>query len=264
MGVSRAGFYRHLSLGKQAERSNPDALDKDIETLYQAKHRRYGAPRIHRALRRQGYNVSLATVGRRMRKRGLIALGKRRRRPNGYTTERNNLFPNLLRRQFYAQHPNQIWVSDITFLETAGRWSYLCTVIDLYSRAVVGWSFHKRAESTLVTSALTMALWRRNPQPGLIFHSDQGAQYRSLQLQELCDSNRIRQSMSAPASCLDNAVAESFFATLKRELARSFVSFAVAKRAIFEYIEGFYNCNRDHSFTGFVPPMTFEQLNCAA
>lgn len=168
--------------------------------------------------------------------------------------------PNLLRRDFHVLQQDRVWVGDITYIWTTEGWLYLAVVIDLYSRRVVGWSINKRMTKQLVIDAILMAIWRRKPAPGLIFHSDRGSQYCSNDFQRLLKTHGIKSSMSRKGDCWDNAVAESFFGTLKLELVfwEKYVTRAQAKGSIIEYIEMFYNSQRRHSYLGYLTPMEFE------
>ena len=187
---------------------------------------------------------------------------KQKKKFKATTDSKHNLpvSPNLLKREFTVLQPNMAWVGDITYIWTEEGWLYLAVVIDLYSRRVVGWSINKRMTKQLVMDAILMAIWRRKPAPGLIFHSDRGSQYCSHAFQKLLNTHAIRSSMSRKGDCWDNAVAESFFGTLKSEtvFGERFETRVQAKRNLIDYIEMFYNSQRRHSFLGYLNPMEFE------
>jgi len=221
---------------------------------------RYGAPRIHRELAREGVLVSRKRVARLLREAGLRAKGRRKYKP---TTDSNHTLPvapNLVQRDFQTERPDAVWVSDITYIWTRHGWMYLAAILDLYSRKIVGWSLADRMTASLVCNALDAAVRIRRPCPGLIFHSDRGSQYASRIFRRRLGRHQMRQSMSRRGDCWDNAVAESFFATLKKELVRdrAFDSHDQARSAIFEYIEVFYNRQRAHSFLSYATPNQFE------
>jgi transposase InsO family protein len=196
-----------------------------------------------------------------MREQGLV--GRRRRRFRITTDSSHGLpvAPNLLKREFRTDAPNKVWVTDITYLWTREGWLYLAVILDLYSRAVVGWSMSESLSRELPLAALDMALRSRRPLPGLVHHSDRGTQYASADYQQALAQHGLVCSMSRTGDCWDNAVAESFFATLKTELVyeTDFVTRAQARSAVFDFIESFYNRRRRHSFLGYVSPVEFEK-----
>src|SRR5574341_1991582 len=221
----------------------------------------YGSPRVLAELRARGHRTSRKRVGRLMRARGLAA---RRRRAFRVTTDSAHarpVAPNLLARQFAPGPPQRGWVTDITFMATGEGWLYLAVVLDLFSRRVLGWALSERLTSPLPLEALRMALARRRPAPGLLHHSDRGTQYVSTAYQGLLARHGIVISMSRRGNCWDNAVAESFFATLKVELVQgaSWPTRVHARRAIADYIELFYNPQRRHSSLGYLSPIAFER-----
>jgi len=266
MQVSRSGYY--------AWRGRPEGIrrveDRQLLPLIQASHRTsrrcYGSPRVYRDLVGQGVTVGRHRVARLMREDGLR--GKRRRRFR-VTTQSHHGLPvasNVLQRQFSPSGPNQAWASDLTYLWTAQGWLYLCVILDLYSRRVIGWSMGARIDRGLVVQALKMAIAHRDIVPGrLLHHSDRGSQYASHDFNALLDAWRITPSMSRKGNCWDNAVVESFFATLKVECTRDvkLETRAQTRSLIFEYIEGFYNTKRQHSFLGYMSPAEYERINSA-
>jgi len=231
-----------------------------IQLTYQASRQTYGSPRIHAALQRQGVVCGRHRVARLMRSYGIVARRRRKRFP--VTTQRQPgaiPAPNLLNQEFSASAPNCKWVTDITYIDTAEGWLYLAPVLDLYSRLVVGWAMADNLGAGLVVNALRMALARRHPPAGLLNHSDQGSQFISLDYQLLLLSHDCQISMSRVGNCYDNAVMESFFSTLKAECATGpFTNRAQARRAVFEYIEAWYNRQRLHSSLGYLSPAEFE------
>lgn len=261
LGVGRSGYYAWRSRpASQRARAN-DALLVQIQAEYETSRATYGSPRIHAALQRQEVRCSRKRVARLMRLHQIRARTRKKRRP--VTTQREAgaiPAPNLLNQEFTASAPNQKWVTDITYIDTAEGWLYLAPVLDLYSRKVVGWAMADHMEASLVEDALKMALLQRQPQAGLLHHSDQGRQYTSQTYQELLAASHCQISMSRAGNCYDNAVMESFFGTLKTECTTGqFSSRAQARSAIFEYIEAWYNRQRLHSSLDYLSPLEFER-----
>lgn len=232
-----------------------------IRSSFDESRQTYGSPRVHDDLRDQGERVSRKRVIRLMQASGLRARVPRRR---VRTTDSNHalpVVPNLLAREFRTERPNEGWVTDITYLRTPEGWLYLAVVLDLYSRFVVGWATSTTIDRQLALDALTSARLRRKPKPGLLHHSDRGTQYASEDYQNALDEAGMIGSMSGRGNCYDNAVAESFFSTLKQELGEDFDSHAYARRELFDYIEVFYNQRRKHSTLGYKSPAQFERIN---
>jgi putative transposase len=260
-GVSRSGYYAWLTRPRSARCASDEELLTVIEQIYTEKRQRYGAVRIHRQLRRRGWRCSKKRVARLMRQRGLKA---RRRRTWVRTTDSRHALPiakNVLNREFDAGQPNQKWAGDITYVPTSEGWLYLAVVIDLFSRRVIGWSMSNRIDQLLARSAMLMALRTRRPNGALIVHSDRGVQYAAGDYQQLLADWSVTPSMSRKGNCWDNAVSESFFATLKNELVHheQYRTREEAQRSIFEYIEIFYNRERLHSTLNYCSPVEFEQ-----
>ena len=259
--VSRSGFHA-WERRRPSRRAQEDArLVRRIEAIHARSRATYGAPRVHAELRHEGVRVGRKRVERLMRRRGLSGLVKRRR---GRTTVRVpgvRVAEDLVRRDFRPAAPDRLWVADLTYVRTWEGWLYLAVVIDCFSRRVVGWAIDARMEARLVVDALEMAVARRRPAAGLVHHSDQGAQYVSLVFGRRCEEAGIRVSMGAKGSALDNAVCESFFSSLKKELLhrRSWPTKREARTAVFEWVEGFYNRTRRHSSLGYLSPVTFEE-----
>ena len=262
LGVSTSGYYAWCQRPvSQRVRAN-NGLTAKIKTIFQASDGSYGSSRVYNELVEMGVSCSLNRVAGLMRRHG-IAAKQPKKRPV-VTTVRDPadpVAPNLLNRQFQALAPNRTWLADITYIPTAEGPLYLAAVLDLYSRKIVGWAMadHLKTESPL--AALSMALQQRQPEPGLLHHSDRGSQYTSNLYQSVLDGYRCRVSMSRVANCLDNAPIESFFGTLKTERTdrRHYRTRIQAQADIFLYIEGFYNRRRRHSALGYLSPDQFEQ-----
>jgi transposase InsO family protein len=230
-----------------------------IERVFKAHAQRYGSPRVTRALRQEGRRVGKNRVARLMRQQQLVARKKRAFRPKT-TVAAQRAEPNRIA-HLVPERPNQIWVSDITYVATAEGWLYLAVILDLFSRRVVGWKLDDRLEAGLVHQALQNALVLRQPRVGLYFHSDRGCQYTSQLVRKPLEVIQAIPSMSAPGNCYDNAKAEAFFSSLKTEcfpVSNCFESKAQARRTIFEYLEVYYNNQRLHSALGYQSPRQYE------
>ncbi len=261
--VSRSGFYAWVRRGPSERARQDERLREAIRRAFHDSHGRYGSPRILRELRAQGIRTSKRRVERLMREEGLCARPRRRFVVTTNSAHRETLAGNQLDRQFAveaAEGPDRVWVSDITYLWTADGWLYLAVVLDLATRRVVGWGMGTTLETTLVLDALRMALRRRRPEPGLLHHSDRGTQYASAAYRAALAAAGMVASMSRKGDCWDNAVAESFFATLKWELVRRsrWATRAEARTAVFDYIETWYNRRRRHSSLGYLSPAEYE------
>jgi len=261
LGISRGGYYAWRSREPSERTRQQEQLVGKIKAIQEEVKYRYGSPRITRELRRRGVRVGHNRVARLMALNGLGARGKKRFRSTTDSAHSLPVAENLLNRAFEVAEANKVWVSDITYIPTAEGWLYLCTVMDLHSRKVVGWSMSRRMKSELVVQALIMAMVRRRPSKGLVFHSDRGSQYCSHVFRRWTQRWGIRQSMSGKGDCWDNAPAESFFKTLKSELYghRAFRSRQEARTVLFEYIEVFYNRVRLHSSLGYLSPVEYER-----
>jgi transposase InsO family protein len=260
--VSRAGFYAWHTRAPAPRTQQDQRLGVEIQAIHAESRQRYGSPRVHAELRDRGQRLGRKRVARLMRQQGLCA---RRRRRFRVTTDSNHpwpVAPNVLARQFAVVAPDTAWVTDITYLWTREGWLYLAVILDLFSRAVVGWAMSMHITRHLTLQALTMALGRRRPPQGLLHHSDRGSQYASTDYRDALKAHGIVCSMSRRGNCWDNAVAESFFATLKVELGHADLPWLTrghAQGEVFEYIEGFYNGQRRHSTLGYLSPLTFER-----
>jgi transposase InsO family protein len=266
LGVTRSGYYCWLRRGLNRRQKRDRALLEQIRKSYRQNNGRAGSPRVHEDLLDWGYCTSRKRVARLMREAGLRAKTKRKFR---VTTQSKHSLPvadNLLGRDFTVKSPNKVWVSDITYLWTREGWQYLCVVLDLFNRQVVGWNLSHRLMSELAEDALIRAVMRRRPSAGLVFHSDRGVQYCSRSFRKLLKRYGMVQSMSRKGDCWDNAVAESFFGTLKRELVyhETYRTRAEARLSVFQYIEAYYNRRRRHSALGYLSPIEFEQVAMVA
>jgi len=259
--VSRSGFYSW----HRGDRSRRELSDRrllvEIKSVFETSRRTYGSPRIYDELRKKRWCCSLARVERLMREQGITPPTKRKFRKTTDSDHLHAIAPNLLDRDFTSPSPNRRWSTDITYVWTREGWLYLAIVMDLFSRRIVGWSMRKTLARPLVLSALSMALGQRNPDSELLHHSDRGSQYASNDYQEELRRRKITCSMSRRGNCWDNAVVESFFSTLKRELIHrhQFQARQEAVRAIFDYVEVFYNRQRSHSHLGYLSPVEFER-----
>lgn len=261
LSVERSGYYAWLKRipGKRELANN--SLDLKITSLFRVNQQRYGAPRITNELKANNEICSKNRVARRMKYLKLRAKAKRKFRVTTDSKHNLPIAPNLLNRNFHATQPNQKYVGDITYVWTNEGWLYLAVVIDLYSRAVIGWSIQPTMTRQLVCDALTMALWRRGFPRGVLFHSDRGSQYCSSDYQKLLKKYGFTSSMSRKGNCWDNSVAESFFNSLKIELIYDYryKTREEAKQSIFHYIEAYYNRVRRHSAIGSIAPLVFEK-----
>lgn len=259
--VSPAGYYAWRSRTESPRSAaNRDLLDH-ITRVHRDTRGRYGSPRIHVELRAQGRRVSRGRVERQMRRHGIRAIMAPPRRVRTTNSRHDHpIAPNLLNRNFSAAAPNQVWLTDITYVETGQGWLYLAAVMDLYSRKIVGWAMDDHLRTELPLAALNMAISTRRPGPNLIHHSDRGAQYASTDYRTALQSAGMQASMSRRADCWDNAPMESFFHTLKTEQVhhQHYATREHAKSDIFAYIEGFYNRTRRHSSIGYKTPIEIE------
>lgn len=243
-----------------------DRLVLEIKVVHEKSRRIYGSPRITAELRASGIRCGKNRVARLMRENGIRAKTKRRFK---ITTDSKHSLPiaeNLLKQEFTADAPNITWTEYITYIWTKQGWMYLVVVLDLFNREIAGWSMRKRITKDIVIEALIMAIQRKRPQKGLLFHSDRGSQYTSHEFRKLLEKDHFIQSMSGKENCYDNAVTESFFHTLKTELVyfEKYRTRSEVPQSIFEYIEIFYNRIRRHSYLGYVSPVDFGRLSMAA
>jgi transposase InsO family protein len=261
LGVSPAGYYAWRARPESRRAADNRQLVDDIKRVHRDACGRYGSPRIHAELRAQGRGVSRGRIERLMRRHGIRAIMARPRRMR--TTDSRHDFPiapNLIERNFTADALNRTWLADITYVETDQGWLYLATVMDLYSRKIVGWAMADHLRADLPLAALAMAIAAQRPGAGLIHHSDRGVQYASAEYRKMMQLAGLRASMSRKADCYDNAPMESFFHTLKTELVhhQRYATREEARLNIFAYIEGFYNRTRRHSAIGYISPIEME------
>lgn len=256
--VSRSGFYDFCKRGPSQRSKDDERLSAKISDIFSASKETYGARRIAKKL---DETCSRHRAARLMRGMKLVPKKRKRWKCRHRKVERPNVSPNLLQRNFEVAHPNKVWAGDIKYIWTAEGWLYLATVLDLFSRKVVGWAMSARADAELVKEALVMAHTERRPEAGLIFHSDQGCQYTSHSFHDLLKQRGVTGSMSGRGQCLDNAVAESFFSSLDTELLwnNPLKTRSEGRLEVFKYIEVFYNRERLHSTLGYKSPLQFEQ-----
>ena len=264
--VSRGGYYAWRDRGESARTLQERQLVRQIREIHTGLRRAYGSPRVYAELQDRDILCGEHRVARLMRKHGIHA---RRRRRFRVTTQSDHTYPvapNVLNRDFTAEQPNQRWAGDITFIWTFEGWLYLAVILDLFSRRVVGWATSHQIDRSLTLRALAMALDSRSPQDNLLHHSDRGGQYACRDYRRELRERKINCSMSRKGDCWDNAVLESFFATLKKELTHheEFLTRRQATRQIFGFIEGFYNTSRKHSFLGQISPAQFEERHATS
>jgi putative transposase len=259
LGVSRSGYYRYLRRGLSRRREENERLLVRIREIWGARRKVYGSPRITAELRSEGHRCGKNRIARLMRENGIRSLMRRQFKVTTRSDHRLPVAEDLVKRDFTAASINELWVSDITYIWTWEGWMYLAAVMDVHNREVVGWTLRERPTKDLVVDALLKGLRTRRPEAGLIFHSDRGAQYASFEVRNLLRQWQARQSMSGRKSCFDNAVMESFFSSLKRELVHleTFHTKAQARQSVFEYIEIFYNRQRRHSSLNQRSPMEY-------
>jgi putative transposase len=262
LDVSPSGFYATQGRPKSPHALRDEDLSERVAAAHVASNRRYGSPRVHAELKASGQRVGRKRVARLMREKALVARKRRRFRTTTDSKHGFPIAPNVLARDFSASGPDQVWVTDITFLWTKQGWLYLAAILDLFSRRVVGWATSEHVDRHLALKALDVALAKRSPARDLVHHSDRGSTYASDDYRKALETKGIECSMSRKGDCWDNAVAESFFATLKREMdnADDLEGMASATLSISEYIDGFYNPTRRHSTLDYVSPIEFELL----
>ena len=258
--VSRSGFYAWTKRGESKRKASDAQLAVEIVAIHRRSRGTYGSPRVHAELRAKGISVSKKRVERLMREHGIEACRKRRFR---CTTDSNHalpIAPNRLNRNFLTNRPNQVWVTDVTYIPTGEGWLYLAAMVDLFSRRIVGYAMSAQNNRLLALEALQRALHARRPRRGLLHHSDRGSPYASNDYRELLRKRGIVASMSRKGDCWDNAVAENFFATLKAELtdAAHYPTRQAAIASIRNYLETFYNAARRHSHLGYMSSVEFE------
>lgn len=262
LGVSRSGYYAWRSRPPSERTRFDSVLSEKIETIHHNSRATYGAPRVHAELRALGIRCSCKRVARLMRQAKLRGCMRGRRMKTTYRAALQQAAPDLVERNFASEEPDRLWVADITYVRSGEGFLYLAFILDVCSRRVVGWSMATHLRTELVSDALGMAIARRKPSPGLVHHSDRGVQYTALSFGQCLEEAGIVPSMGGVGSAYDNALAESFVATLKSELLYQgrWPTRQDARTAIFEYIEGFYNTRRRHSALGYLSPAEFEEV----
>ena len=266
LSVSRSGFYRWCKGVKSPrEEANEKLLDA-IRTIHEDSQAIYGSPKVSDALRAMGMVCNHKRVARLMRSHGIRSKIKRRFKVTTHSRHTRPVAPNLVRRDFSAPAPDRLWTSDITYIRTGEGWLYLAVFLDTFSRLIVGWAMGHRLNDRLVLKAFQQAWRQRRPPAGLVVHSDRGSQYCSHRFKGLLETNGYQQSMGITGNCYENAITESFFASLKSEWVyhEKYTTRAEASRSIFKYIEIFYNRQRIHAALGGVSPEQFEILQAAA
>ncbi len=260
LDVSTSGYYAWDQRPPSARAVADAALQARIEVIHSNSRGTYGVPRIHAELSAEGVRVGCKRIYRLMRRAGLQGISRRRRVRTTRRSEDARPVPDLVERNFTADHPDRLWVADITYIPTWAGFLYLAVVLDAFSRRIVGWSMATHLRTELVLEALNMAIWQRRPNQ-VIHHSDQGTQYTSIAFGRRCTEVGVRPSTGSAGDCYDNAMCESFFATLECELLnrRRFRSQVEARMAVFEFIEGFYNPYRRHSALDYESPVNYER-----
>jgi putative transposase len=260
--VSRSGYYAWRKEPVSNREKEDGKLAVEIRGIHERSRRTYGSPRVHAEMREKGYRIGRNRVARLMREHGIRSKVKKRFKVTTHSKHGLPVAANLLKRNDIQVHrPNQVWVSDITYIRSKEGWVYLCIMMDLYSRNIVGWSMEDRLTKELVMKSLHMACMRRGTERGIIIHSDRGSQYASKDFREMVAEKGFIASMSGKGNCYDNAYAESFFHTMKVEevYGRVYRTRQEARVRMFEYIEVFYNRLRKHSQLGYLSPYQFEQ-----
>ncbi len=261
--VNRTGYYYWQKRKTAGWRIAEIKLLREIRQFHQGSKNRYGVRNIHQCFIKAGRRINRKRVYRIMRKYGIHSITKRKFKVTTKQRGKGNYSENLLKGKFEASRANEIWTSDITYIRTTEGWLYLAVVMDIFTRKIVGWSLSERINAEIVRDALTMAIRNQKPPRGVIFHSDRGSQYKSKLVRDLLADCGFLQSMSSTGNCYDNAITESFFSTLKKELVyqRRFYTRDQARTEIFEYIEIYYNRQRQHSALEYLSPFEFEMKN---
>jgi transposase InsO family protein len=260
LGVSRQGFYQWKKRVPSRHDRDDSALSSKIRAIFEFHEKRYGVRRVYAELLRSGVRVSYKRVARLMRSLGLVSVHPRPYKRTTVAAASPSTLPDLLGRQFNSPAPNVAWYGDITYVKTWSGWAYIASVIDGYSRKVVGWAVADHMRTELVIDALKMALAGRRPPAGVIFHADRGSQYTSEQFVQFCRDNGVRNSVGRTGICYDNAASESFWATLKKEFIHlhPFDTVSRLRHGVFAYIEAYYNRLRIHSTLGYLTPVEYE------
>jgi putative transposase len=266
LGVSRSGFHAWSRRPRTSRHQADGQLTAQVVAIHARSRETYGSPRVHAELRAKGVRVGRKRVERIMQKNGIEARRKRRFRKTTDSKHTSPIAPNIVAREFKVESPNRVWVTDVTAIWTLQGWLYLAAVLDLYSRRVVAWAVSANNDTALALDALRAGLRKRRPAAGLVHHSDRGSPYASSVYRATLARHELVASMSRKGDCWDNAVAESFFATIKAELVdhEQYSTHDAARRSIGEYIDCFYNIERRHSFLDYLNPIEFELRSAAA
>jgi putative transposase len=258
LGMSKSAFYEAKSKAPSPREAANDNLDAKVESIFTENKGRCGSPRIHAALKQEGLAVGRNRVIKSMKRQGLQVKQKRFKVRTTDSKHDDKVAPNLLEQNFKAKAPNEKWLVDVTYLSVPTGFVYLAAVLDAYSRALVGWALSEQNDALLTTTALKQAASRRQPAKGLVHHSDRGSTYTAESYRNALKAHGMQSSMSATGNCYDNAMMESWFATLKRELSENYPSIEAARLQLFEYIEEYYNRNRLHSSLDYKSPFDYE------
>jgi transposase InsO family protein len=261
LGIAPSGYYAWRACPTSTRAQQDEALQPHVRAAFEASRRRYGSPRVHAELRAQGHHVGRNRVARLMRASGLRARVRRRYRNTTLSKHREPLAPNVVARTFEVSAPNQVWVSDLTYLPTPTGFVYLAVILDLFARRVVGWAVSDNLDATVAVTALQRALALRSAPNGLVHHSDRGVHYACADYRAVLEKHGVRRSMSRKGNCWDNAVAESFFSSLKFELEdhAQWHDVRDVEADLAVYIDGFYNAERRHSHNRYQSPIDFER-----
>ena len=261
LGVSKSGYYAWMNRPKSKQAKRKEKLTGQIKRVFLESRRNYGSPKITKQLNSEGVPVSQKTVSRIMQEEGIRSKTVRKYKATTNSKHTLPIYPNLLDQQFKVERPGQAWVADITYIWTSEGWLYLATIMELFSRRIIGWAMGDRMTKELVIIALKRAIRTQTPTPGLIHHSDRGSQYASKEYQQILRNNGITTSMSRKGNCYDNACIESFHSVIKKELIfhEKYKTRDQAKKSIVEYIVSFYNYKRIHSFTNYMSPIAYEK-----
>jgi putative transposase len=261
LSVAPSGFYKWLKKLDSRLKLETQQLEQAIVKIHVSSRATYGRRRVYQTCLKQGLKCGKNRIAKIMKKMGLRGVGKKKFKVTTSSENTRFVAPNLICQDFKTHAPDVLWTSDITYIPTRQGWLYLSMVLDTFSRAIVGWAMGERIDANLVVSSIEMALKTRKPPQGVIFHSDRGSQYGSRKVRSVLKAHGMHQSMSSTGNCYDNAISETFFASLKKELIHrcDFLTRKQAQTATFEYIEVFYNRIRCHSALGYVSPLVYEQ-----
>lgn len=261
LGVSKSGYYAWRNRPKSKQKERKEKLTAQIKRIHLESRKNYGSPKITKQLQVEGIMITQKTVSRIMKEEGIRSKTVKKYKATTNSKHQLPVYPNLLNQQFKVERPGQAWVADITYIWTSEGWLYLATIMELFSRRILGWAMGERMTKELVMTALKRAIRTQPPTAGLIHHSDRGSQYASKEYQQLLRDNNIITSMSRKGNCYDNACIESFHSVIKKELIfhEKYRTREEAKRSIIEYIVSFYNYKRIHSFTNYMPPIAYEK-----